>query len=103
MADAQMSQLQQLLDTHSGVTEGLNDRPFPEGGVFLEAEVDGLAGRVLTYPHLRRPEVLLAATVGVGEHPPIGVAPGCDRRILGCGLADGQQLGQAGVVVTTRL
>ena len=93
-----MGEFQQLFDADAGVAECLDDRPFPEGGVLLECDVDAIAGRLITQPHVSCPEVLLAAVVGVGEQTPVGAAPNCDRRVRVCGLAGGQQLGEAGVL-----
>ncbi|MGH9227034.1 MAG: hypothetical protein ACRD2W_25390 [Acidimicrobiales bacterium] len=98
LADAHVGQLEQLLDTHAGVAEGLDDRPFPEGGVLQERDVDDVAGRLVTQPHMSRPEVLLPTTVGLSEQASVGLALDCDCCIRARGLAGGQQFGEAGVL-----
>src|SRR5205823_6196134 len=46
LTDAELGQLQQLLDADSGVPEGLDDGPFPERVLLRPQQIDNLATRL---------------------------------------------------------
>jgi hypothetical protein len=46
LADAELGELQELLDTDAGVTQRLDDGPLPERRLLRACNVDDLAGRL---------------------------------------------------------
>ena len=61
LADAQLGELEELLDAHTGVAQRLDDRPLPAGGLLLGGDVDHLAVCLVTQSNVRGPEAWPAA------------------------------------------
>ncbi len=73
LTDTQMRQLGQLLDSHAGVPQRLDDRPLPEGGFLQCADVDDLAGGLVDCPD--GPLLVPGAfAVGGRQVAPVGLA-----------------------------
>jgi hypothetical protein len=66
LPDAQLGQLQQLLDPYAGVPKSLDDRPLPERSVFGEGDVDGLPGCLVDEADVGLAMQTDAASVSVG-------------------------------------
>jgi hypothetical protein len=87
LADAEVGELEELLDPDAAVPQDLHGRPFPEGQFLIDGEVEDLVCGKVADPDAGLPAVTLAPFVACGPDTLVGTA------VDGEGLVDRQRGG----------